>query len=216
VATTRRAEAEQERVWASVAAPHAGLSIRQLAAATGRSRSRIHQLLQDTAARAIPTWLSQLRTLSNAVDSGEAAAPAASQARMQVRVAAEVEVLRWWLDWLERLARGEQVVVHLRPAPEEVTESVQFDQARVRRVLARIAADLDTLARHDPEPETARPAPAEAPRRQPRDRLAVPEERPRRGRPAKEQREALRQAFGLPHYDGDYADSFRHLQGPQA
>jgi len=61
-------------------------------------------------------------------------------------------------------------------------------------------------------------------------RLAEPEEQPRRGRtakeqrealrkafglPHKEQREALRKAFGLPHYDGDYADYFRHLQGPK-
>jgi len=163
VATTRLAEAEQERVWAIVAAHHAGLSIRQIAAATGLSRSRIHQLLQDTEAREIPTWLSQLRTRGNAVDSGEEAEPAASQARIQARVAEEVEVLRWCLDWLERLERGEEVVVNLRSATEDATEYVQFDQARVRRVLARIAADLDTLARHDPETETACPAQAEGP-----------------------------------------------------
>src|SRR5919201_520875 len=113
LATTRLEEAERERIWAIVAAHHAGLSIRQIAAATGLSRSRIHQLLQDTEARESPAWRSQLRPLGNAVDSGEEAEPAASQARMQARVAEEVEVLRWCLDWLERLERGEKVVVNL-------------------------------------------------------------------------------------------------------
>ena len=34
-----------------------------------------------------------------------------------------------------------------------------------------------------------------------------------RFRTAKEQREALRKAFGLPHYSGDYAEYFRHIRG---
>jgi hypothetical protein len=121
--------------------------------------------------------------------------------------------LRWGLDWLERLARGEHVVVNLRPDTEDATEYVRFDQARVRRVLARIAADLDLLARHGAEAETT-------PSEQTADacvrhhhRLAELEAEPQRGRTAKEQREALRKAFGLPPYSGDYADYFRHLQG---
>jgi DNA-binding NtrC family response regulator len=57
LATTRLAEAERERLWAIVAAHDAGLSIRQIAAATGLSRSRIHQLLQDDDARESPAWL---------------------------------------------------------------------------------------------------------------------------------------------------------------
>jgi hypothetical protein len=190
VATTRLTEAEQERIWAIVAAHRAGLSIRQIAATTGLSRSRIHQLLQDNEAREVPTWLSQLRTRDKTVDSGKDAEPPAAQARMQARVAEEVEVVRWCLDWLERLERGEQVVVNLRPDTEDVTEYVQFDQARVRRVLARIAADLDTLTRHDPEIETARSAQGDDLRMQHRHRLAEPEEQPRRGRTDKEQREA--------------------------
>ena len=54
LATTRLADAERERIWAIVAAHEAGLSIRKIAAATGLSRSRIHQLLQDEDAREIP------------------------------------------------------------------------------------------------------------------------------------------------------------------
>jgi hypothetical protein len=42
LATTRLHEAEQERIWAIVLARDAGVSIRQIATATGLSRSRIH------------------------------------------------------------------------------------------------------------------------------------------------------------------------------
>ena len=79
------------------------------------------------------------------------------QTPVLARVADEVEVLRWCIDWLAQLERGEMVVVNLRPDSEDVTEFMRFDQARVRRVLARIAADLDTLARHGPAIDTERP-----------------------------------------------------------
>jgi transcriptional regulator with XRE-family HTH domain len=197
LATTRLAEAEQERIWAIVAAHQAGLSIRQIAAATGLSRSRIHQLLQDDEARDIPPWLSQLRAHAP-TGSGPDIAPPAAQARLQARVADEIEVLRWCLDWLARLEHGEHVMVNLRPDTEDATAYVRFDQARVRRVLARIAADLDLLARHGPETEPDRPTLAADPRRRHRRRLAEPEAEPQRGRTAKEQREALRKAVGLP------------------
>ena len=134
---------------------------------------------------------------------------------MQARVAEEVEVLRWCLDWLAQLERGEMVVVNLRPDTEEATEFVRFDQARVRRVLARIAADLDALARHDPTAETTSPAESMDPSMRHRRRLAEPEEEPPRGRTAKEQREALRKACGLPYYNDDYAEYFRHIRGTQ-
>ncbi len=215
MATTRLREAEQERIWAIVAASDAGLSIRQIATATGLSRSRIHQLLQEPAAREIPAWLTHLRGRDHA-SAGEAdTAPSSSQTAMQARLAEEVEVLRWCIDWLAQLERGEMVVVNLRPDTEDVTEFVRFDQARVHRVLARIAADLDALTRHDPTTETTSPAESMDPRMQHRRRLAEPEEEPPRGRTAKEQREALRNACGLPHYDGDYAEYFRHIRGTQ-
>ena len=49
--------------------------------------------------------------------------------------------------WLQRLERGETVVVNLRPDTEVETEFVRFDRLRVLRVLERIAADLDDLSR---------------------------------------------------------------------
>jgi hypothetical protein len=210
LATTRLHEAEQERIWAIVAAHEVGLSIRQIATATGLSRSRIHQLLQDHEAHEIPAWLTPLRTHERSADGEADTAPSASHTVMQVRIAAEVEVLRWCLDWLAQLERGERVVVNLRPDTDDATEFVPFGQARVRRVLARIAADLDALARHDPTTETTSPAESPDPCVQHRRRLAEPEAEPPQGRTAKEQREALRKAFGLPVYDGDYAEYFRY------
>ena len=44
-----------------MAAHQAGRSTQQIATATGLSRSRIHQCLQDNAACEIPTWLSHFR-----------------------------------------------------------------------------------------------------------------------------------------------------------
>jgi hypothetical protein len=189
LATMRLHEAEQERIWAIVAASDAGLSIRQIATATGLSRSRIHQLLQDDEAHEIPAWLTHLRDRDHA-SAGEAdTESSSSQTAVHARVAEEVEVLRWCIDWLIRLERGEMVVVNLRPDTEDATEFVRFDQARVRRVLTRMAADLDTLARHGPATDTERPEEPTDPRTRHRRRLAESDEKPR-GRTAKEQREA--------------------------
>jgi hypothetical protein len=123
-----------------------------------------------------------------------------------------VEVLRWCIGWLEQLERGEMVVVNLRPDTDDQTHFTRFDHARVMRVLARITADFDALARRDPQDEATVPEEDAEPLKRHQRRLAEPEEKPR-GRTAKEQREALRKAFGLPHYTGDYADYFRHIRG---
>jgi len=60
-ANIRFTDAQVERTWAIVSAHQAGLSIRKIAAATGLSSSRIHQLLNAPEAKEIPVWLSQLR-----------------------------------------------------------------------------------------------------------------------------------------------------------
>jgi len=208
LATTRLEDAERERIWAIVAAHDAGLSIRKIAAATGLSRSRIHQLLQDDDAHEIPAWLTHLRDRDLSSDTPTDTDRPSADAVMKAHIADEVEVLRWCLDWLARLGRGEMVVVNLRPDTEDEHEFVPFDQTRVLRVLVRIASDLDALARDTSGVETVRPEQSVDPRTQHRHRLAVPEEPPR-GRTAKEQREAIRKAAGLPPYTGDYADYFR-------
>ena len=60
LATTRLTDAERERLWSIVAAHDAGWSIRKIAAATGLSRSRIHQLLQEDKAREIQNGTPQV------------------------------------------------------------------------------------------------------------------------------------------------------------
>src|SRR3954451_13248602 len=80
LATDRLGEAQQERIWAVVEAHQSGLSIRQIAAATGLSPSRVHQLLGSEEARDVPRWLSQQR--------GQDPAPSEGQADFQARLAA--------------------------------------------------------------------------------------------------------------------------------
>src|SRR5919112_6882749 len=145
LATERLDDAQRERIWAIVEAHQAGLSIRQIAAATGLSRSRVHQLLGSDEAREIPRWLSQRR--------GQATVRSEGQAGFQARLAAETTALRQCRDWLRLLQRGERVIVNLRTESDPETEYVAFDGPRILRVLGRIIADLDALAGLPPEPE---------------------------------------------------------------
>jgi hypothetical protein len=48
-------------------------------------------------------------------------------------------VLRRCAEWLQRLERGENVVVNLRPDADVEAEFVAFDRPRIVRVLERIA-----------------------------------------------------------------------------
>ena len=143
LAITRLESAQQERIRAIAAAQSAGLSIRKIAAATGLSPSRIHQLLKNHEASEIPAWLSQLRELLQ--DSEEVSFKESANSPLPARLMAEVEVLYWCIDWLEYLERGEDVVVNLRPDIDFKTELVHFDRPRVLRVLSMIAADLKEL-----------------------------------------------------------------------
>jgi hypothetical protein len=188
LATERLEEAQRERIWAIVEAHQSGLSVRQIAAATGLSSSRVHQLLGSDEARDIPRWLSQQRRRDRP-----------SQAEVPARLAGELEALRRCREWLERLDRGEQVVVNLRPETDPETEYVSFDRPRVLRVLARIIADLDELAGYPPsaaERQTEGKN-AEARRAHHRRRLAEPDQPPKR-MTVQEERAALWDALGRP------------------
>jgi hypothetical protein len=103
------------------------------------------------------------------------------------------------------------VVVNLRPNSEDATKVVRCDQAQVRRVLARITTDLETLARHGPATDTERPEEPTDPRTRHRRLLAESDEQPR-GPAAQAQRDALRHASELPPYRGDCAESFTQTQ----
>ena len=92
-----------------------------------------------------------------------------------------MDALRRCREWLERLERGEPVVVNLRPETDRETEYVSFDRPRVLRVLARIIADLDGLAGFPPVgEEEAKKGSAEARRVRHRRRLAEPDPPPKR------------------------------------
>ena len=181
----RFADAQAESIWAIVSAHQAGLSIRKIAGATGLSSSRIHQLLNAPEAKEIPVWLSQLRQSSRGSGGKKKAERPESETEIRSRLAREVEVLRRCTVWLQRLERGENVVVNLRPDEDVETEFVAFDRPRVVRVLERIAADLDKESNnHDP-------------RGRHRHELAEPPPKPKK-LSHREQRTALRAALGLP------------------
>ena len=199
LATERLEEAQRERVWAIVEAHQAELSIRQIAAATGLSSSRVHQLLGSDEAREIPRWLSQQRRRNRPDRSRQETDRSSLHADLQARLAGELEALRRCREWLERLDRGEPVVVNLRPETDPETEYVSFDRPRVLRVLARIIADLDELAGYPPiaEEKAAQGEDAETRRARHRQRLAEPEPPPRR-LTVREERAALRALLDLP------------------
>jgi len=190
LATERLEGAQRERIWAVVEAHESGLSIRQIAAATGLSSSRVHQLLGSEESREIPRWLSQRRD--------QEAVPSQGHSDLQARIAGEMDALRRCREWLERLDRGEHVVVDLRPESDPETEYVAFDRPRVLRVLARVIADLDGLAGFPPiAEEEAKKGTAEARRVRHRKGLAEPDPPPKR-LTVREERAALRALLDLP------------------
>ncbi len=204
-AAVRLDDAQIERTWAIVSAYEQGLSVRQIAAATGLSSTRVHQLLTSLQSQQIPRWLSQNRELRELDESSTGPAgpaqiapqPKPRDGSSAVWLEAEVETLRQCIGWLERLERGESVVVNLRLETEGVTEFVNFDAQRIRGVLARIAADLDEVARRSSGASVGATAEREDALVLHRRRLAEPPAQPRRLSPY-EERNALRAEAGLP------------------
>ena len=192
-AAVRLEDAQTERLWAMVSAQRAGLSIRQIAAASGLSSSRIHQLLSTTETAQIPQWLNPLReTDSQSVAAGE------PLAALQTRLASEVTLLRRCIGWLKDLERGEPVAVNLRLDTDLQTEFAAFDRPRVMKVIERIAAELDELARQGLEPlyvDLPTMGDADALRVRHRRQLAEPSTPPLTSR---EQWAALRGPFAKP------------------
>jgi DNA-binding transcriptional MerR regulator len=196
-ANLRFSDAQTERIWAIASAHQAGLSIRKIAGATGLSSSRIHQLLNAPEAQEIPVWLSQLRPSNAEAGGTETAEGPEPETTIRSRLARELEVLRRCIDWLQRLERGETVVVNLRPDTEVDTEFVSFDRLRVLRVQERIAADLDSLSLVPNDPHADKESNHHDPRARHRHELAEPPQEPKK-LSHQEQRRALRAALGLP------------------
>ena len=186
-----------ERNWAIVSAHQAGLSIRKIAGVTGLSSSRIHQLLNAPEAQGIPVWLSQLRqSWGGSAPKNEAEGPEL-ETKIQSRLPREVEALRRCIDWLQRLERGENVMVNLRLDTDVETEFVSFDRPRVVRVLERIASDLDNLSLVPDDPQADREVNQNDPQARHRRELAEPSREPTK-LSQREQRTALRAELGLP------------------
>jgi hypothetical protein len=101
------------------------------------------------------------------------------------------------MDWLQRLERGETVVVNLRPDTELETEFVRFDRLRVVRVLERIAADLDHLSRLPNGAHADKESNPQDAQARHRHELAEPSREPKK-LSHQEQRKTLRAALGLP------------------
>jgi len=201
LAAFRLAAAEVERVWAVRSAHQQGLSIRKIAAAVGLSRARVYQLLSAPAAATVPAHLNALREQGWPVMSPEDRQPAAEPAAgngedlVAARLTEEVGALSECLDWLERLDRGESVVVNLLPEASGGRDYAAFDRPRVLQVLRRIAGDLDELSRV-PSAGSVPPRPAGTDEAEHRRRLAEPPPTPRR-LSTREERAALRAAAGL-------------------
>jgi hypothetical protein len=141
--------------------------------------------------------VSQLRQSSRGSGGKKKAERPESETEIRSRLAREVEVLRRCTDWLQRLERGENVVVNLRPDEDVETEFVAFDRPRVVRVLERIAADLDTLSLVPNDPHADKESNHHDPRARHRHELAEPPPKPKK-LSHREQRTALRAALGLP------------------
>jgi hypothetical protein len=113
----------------------------------------------------------------------------------QYRIVA-VNAKRRCIDWLQRLERGETVIVNLRLDTDVETEFVRFDRPRVVRVLERIAADLDNLSLVPDDPQADREVNQNDPQARHRRELAEPSREPTK-LSQREQRTALRAELGL-------------------
>jgi hypothetical protein len=179
VAADRLESAEQERVATIAAAHHAGLSVRQIAAAVRLSPARVHQLLHA------PVSAAAVRATTMRWDSSATQASAGSR----VPLAGIAALLRECTEWLDRLDREEFVTVNLSEATDPQNEYVAADRAQVRQVLLEIAREIESLAAES-TPANDEPV---GTRRQ---RLASLLPKPARLSPH-EERAQLRRQFGL-------------------
>ena len=142
-------------------------------------------------AKEIPVWLSQLRQSSGGYAPKKEAERPKPETKIGSRLSREVEALRRCIDWLQRLERGEHVIVNLRLDTDVETEFVSFDRPRVVRVLERIAADLDNLGLVPNHPQADNESNQDDPQARHRRELAEPSREPKK-LSHREQRTALR------------------------
>ena len=145
--------AEPERSWAIASAHADGVSIRKIAAAAGLGPTRIHAIVRDADLDGLDAALGELRSLygwpapEDRDDSRDE--ELASRELITERLGDEVEWLLDCASWLAQLEFGEYPpVVNLRPEADHPDRcNIVVDVGRVRRVLLRIAVDIDEVAR---------------------------------------------------------------------
>ena len=124
------------------------------------------------------------------------------QESLVTQLSAEVTALRQCISWLEQLEQGKSVVVNLLLETDPQTEYVIFDGERIQRILGRIAADVEELARRWEGTKEApfdpfQPEEEESEEAGHRRRLAEPPGQKPRLSP-REERALLRAEAGLP------------------
>jgi hypothetical protein len=140
--------AKVERAWAIVSAHRGGLSVRKIAAAVGLGPTRVHQLLASPEAG---TWEARLDILRlhgwPAPEDPPEGAPSGDT--VADRLNDEAQALRDVVDWLDQLIRtGMPEVLDLRPRADfPLHYRVLANHERILRILGRISADIDELAR---------------------------------------------------------------------
>ena len=112
LAATRLDDARRERVWAVAAAHKADLSIRQIAAATALSSSRVHQIPHDNEAHDMPDWLDAFPTRESSPDD---LSTMGKSTAAQILLSTEVAILRRCIDWLKQPESERWVAEELRP-----------------------------------------------------------------------------------------------------
>ena len=176
-ASFRLEMAELERIWAIVSAQREGLSVRDIAREVGLSPTRVHQLVTSPQADCVEPALSVLREAG--WPAPEDPVPGAEE-QISDRLVEEAETLISCAKWLEAIAAGEIAAVNLRPDDDRLPYFGRVDQARVVRVLRRVAHDLEELARARRVSETSFRAEEADPRLRLRRRWAEPPVEPSR------------------------------------
>ncbi len=151
-AAWRLEQAERERAWALASARAEGVSIRTLAAATGLSPARVHQITAGADLDELDAALGELRAAGWPAPEdpgGDDDAELDGRDLICDGLLDEVDWIRQCAGWLTHLhTSGYPPAVNLRPEGDHPDRAhVVGDLPRVVAILQRVASDVDELAR---------------------------------------------------------------------
>ena len=145
--------AQLEWTWAIAGAHAEGVSIRKIAQAAGLGPTRVHAIITDAQLDGLDAAVGELRSLygwpAPEDPDGSRDEELAGRELIGERLHDEVEWLRDCARWLAQLDLGTYPpVANLRPEGDHPDRcNIVVDLGRVRRILLRIASDVDELAR---------------------------------------------------------------------